>query len=98
MLCGRYEGQFTFVTFKRDATALARRRASAEARPRSEANGVGPQRRPPQGTVRSGGHGPEVPWERSEYGAVGPCPDGADQQTQRRARTERTRQHSGPLT
>jgi len=51
------------MTFKHDATTLARRRASAEARPPSEANGVpaesakpisevvvGPQRRSPEGT------------------------------------------------
>src|SRR5262245_60992515 len=31
------------------------------------------------GHVRGGGHGPEVPWERSECGAGGTCPDGADQ-------------------
>jgi len=67
------------VTFKRSATELARRRASAEARPTSEAKWVGPQRRSPEGTVRSGGRGAEVPWERSEHGAGAPRPDGADQ-------------------
>jgi len=56
-------GLTAFVTFKRSATELARRRASAEARPTSEATGslrnrrsrfrrlgVGPQRRSPEGT------------------------------------------------
>src|SRR5262245_54360111 len=33
------------------------------------------------GHVRSGGRGAEVPWERSEYGAGVPRPDGADQTT-----------------
>jgi len=68
-----------FVTFKRHVTELARRRASAEARPPSEAKGVGPQRRSPEGTSAEEDAARRSLPKRSKEGAGARRPDGADQ-------------------
>ena len=81
--CANIQRQPQLVTLKRNATALARRRASAEARPTSEAKWVGPQRRSPQGTSAE-----------EDTARSGRPSRQARTAAQRRARTERTKKYS----
>jgi len=62
---------------QRKATELGAEACLAEARPTSEASGLG-RSEVAGAPVRGGGQRAEVPWERSEYGAGARCPDGAD--------------------